>query len=436
MKTLKHILFLLLLGHIQLMSAQQSKTLSMTEVDQITYQQYLKADWKNLVSTAEQARKNGIKFYFLDVREGIAYYHLKKYRKAISYLEKAFEKDEKNAVVAEYLYYAYVFGGRYLDALRIGDDFNLELKRKLGLDKNYLIDQLGFDFKINSPDDYGIDLDKGELDQNVITSDVYKGINIGNYYGLGNLLWLSVGQSTRDFTQYTFGDGKQDIEYQTMTLTQYYLAHYNQPQSGLTFGVAVNWLREDYEGFEYIRMGRNGVIRAIPSINTINEWVGFAGLRKDVGNVKLGVTTTLSNMQDNFQILPSLEFTYYPLSNTDIYFYSIFTYKMEHDDDWLNDPVVKTAVGWRLGKFYFEPSYTYGTLYNFVENDGLIVYNDAEKIDNRIELMSYAFLLKGNLKLYVKYQNYDKTNFYQLNDVQSEIQYKNNTITTGILWKF
>jgi len=199
----------------------------------------------------------------------------------------------------------------------------------------------------------------------------------------------------------------------------------------------LNGLREDYErrAIYQKRKKRYNYGCFQPPI-PVNEFIGFASLRKDIADFKLGLTASFANMQDNVQIIPSFEFTYFPFSNTDFYFYSIFTYKMEYDNEWINDTVVKSAVGFRLGKFYFEPSYTYGTLYNFIENDGLVIYNDTEKIDNRIELMTYAFLFEGRLKFYVKYQNYDKTNFYQLNDEQLEIQYKNHTITSGILWKF
>ncbi len=437
MKQLKFILFFLLLAGLHKSQAQETKSLSMTQVDQITYQQYLKGDWDNLIETAEKAKKEGIEFYFLDVRLGIAYYHKKRYRKAIKYLEKAYEKDPKNAVVAEYLYYAYIFGGRYMDAVRMSNDMYLSVKEKIGIPKNKFIDEIGMDFKTEFPEDYRIDLYEGGLDQNVITDNKYLGFNLGNYYGKGNLLWISVGFLSRDYTEYAYDNGLQTIENKNVTQNQYFLAHYSQLSPGLNLGLSFNWLRISYEGVSFRRLGRNGRIIAVPATNTINEFVGFAGLRKDVGDFKIGLTASLSNIQDNLQVQPGLELYFYPLSNTDLYLFSTYNYKMEYIDDIrFDDDVIKAGVGFRLGKVYFEPSYTFGDIYNYVESDGLVVYNDAEKISDRFELMSYGFFFKGRLKLYAKYQNYTKTNYFSLNGEQSEINYNNQTITTGILWKF
>jgi len=408
----------------------------MTQVDQITYQQYLKGEWDQLIKTGKEAKKNGIHFYFLDVRMGIAYYNKKKYRKAIKYLEKAYQKDDKNAVVSEYLYYAYIFGGRYLDAVRIGDDFNLELKLKLGIDQDQFIDVIGVDYKTEFSDDYAVDPELGELNQNVITNNTYIGGSLGNYYGTGNLFWFSFGHLQIDYTQYSYDEG-QLAEYKSTEQNQYYFAHYSQIRPGLNFGMALNWLRIKYDGIQYQRLGRGGRIVAVPVTSTLNKFVGFMGFRKDIGNFKIGLSAMAANMQDNIQLMPNVSLTWYPLSNTDLYLFANSTYKMEIvDSEWLNDPVTKTGLGFRLSKLYIEPSYTFGDIYNYAENDGLIVYNDSEKITDRFELMSYIFLSKGRLKLYAKYQSYTKTNYYQLDDVQSEIDYSNQTLTTGILWKF
>jgi hypothetical protein len=419
------------------MHGQNSNTLSMTEVDQITYQQYLKGEWDELIKTGKEAKKEGINFYFLDVRMGIAYYHKKKYRKAIKFLGRAFKKDEKNAVVAEYLYYAYIYGGRYMDAVRMSNDLYLSVKEKIGLHENKFIDEMGFDFKIEFPDDYSIDLNQGNIDQDVITQNTYWGINIGNYYGKGNLLWFSGGRFKRDYTKYSYEDNQQKIGEKSITQSQYYLAHYSQIGSGMNFGFGVNWLLISYDDISYQRIGRNGRIIIVPSTNIINQFVGFIAIRKDFGNFKLGVNTTASNLQDNLQIQIGADFYWYPLANTDLYFFIKPNYKMEDmNDAWVNDQLIKGGLGVRLGKIYLEPAYTYGDIYNYNESDGLLVYNDAEKISDKAEITTYGFFFKGRLKLFTKYQHYSKTNYFSLNDNPTEINYTNQTLTIGALWKF
>jgi len=435
-----HILALILFAFgLFRLEAQPAKepVMSMTQIDQLTYRQYLQADWNNLIKTGKKAHKNGIDFYFLEVRMGIAYYHLKKYRKAIKYLEKAFQKDEKNTLVAEYLYGAYLYGGRYLDAQRISNGFNPKLKHKLGIDKNHLIDVAGVDYKMEILDDYLIPVSDEELNQDVITQNTYMGVDLGNYYGPGNLFWLSAGHLQRNFTQNIYENNMQSVYDKTMTQNQFYVAHYSQIATGLNIGLAINWLQINNNDVTYRKQGRNGRIVAVPSKETLHEWIGFGGLRKDIGDFKLGLTISVANIKDQLQAQPAIETYWYPLSNTDLYFFSNFNYKMEYEqNNWYNDVIIKTGIGLRLGKIYVEPAYTYGDLYNFVEADGLIVYNDDEIINNRMELLTYVYLIKSRLKVYAKYQQYTKTNFYQLNGLPQTIDYTNQTITTGVLWNF
>jgi hypothetical protein len=57
-------------------------------VDQKTYTLYLNKQWKELIEAGNLAKKNNIDFYYLQYRMGIAYYELKRYRKAITFLKK------------------------------------------------------------------------------------------------------------------------------------------------------------------------------------------------------------------------------------------------------------------------------------------------------------------------------------------------------------
>ncbi len=440
MKTivLKIALFLYLFGQINVSQAQTKKPLNMADVDAITYQYYLKGDWPNLIKKGEAALKNGIDFYFLKVRMGIAYYHLKKYRKAAKFLENAYAADIKNQLVAEYLYYAYLFGGRAMDAYRIADAFNIKLKQKIGFDQSNLFDAIGLDYKVELIDDYASTDETGDLEQNVITENTYFGADFQNYYGAGNLFYMHLGKLNRNYTIYTSQNGIPEIIPDQLTQYQIYLSHYSQVSKGFNLSFAFNWLLLKTENESVVRIGRGGRTGIVVNTNLSSEFIGFAGLRKDIGNFKFGLTSSVSNFNDNWQIIPGFESIWYPLSNTNLYLTLNSLYKFEYNenDTWQDDFIFKTAAGFKVGPVYIEPSYTYGDLYNFVEADGLIAYNDSEMISNRYELSLYSYLVKGRLKLFLKGQQYDKTNFYQLNNINKKKTFTNQSIITGILWKF
>ena len=54
------------------LSAQNKNTYAY--FDSATYKQYLDRDWKNLQRTSEKAFREGIDYYYLRMRAGIAFY--------------------------------------------------------------------------------------------------------------------------------------------------------------------------------------------------------------------------------------------------------------------------------------------------------------------------------------------------------------------------
>ena len=176
--------------------------------------------------------------------------------------------------------------------------------------------------------------------------------------------------------------------------------------------------------------------RAITNTTVSFDFVGFTGVRKDINNFRVGITSTLGNINTNWQLMPAFELVYYPFGNANLYLYTSSAYKMEATNkEVLTDLIIKSGLGLRLGPFFVETNYTEGNMYHYIENDALIVHNDDEKMSQRYELSFVAYLLKRKLKLYLKGQQYTKTNFFWRNTQQEQLKYNNKTIITGILWK-
>ncbi len=114
-------------------SYSQNKTPQ--EVDIETYNLYIAKKWNELIEVGKQSKREGVDFYYLKVRMGIAYYSLGKYRKAIPFFEKAFNKNIKDEFVGEYLYYSYLFGGRGTDANAFLQMMPDEFVSRLGLSR-------------------------------------------------------------------------------------------------------------------------------------------------------------------------------------------------------------------------------------------------------------------------------------------------------------
>ena len=63
--------------------AKAQERLNYAEVDKQSYQLFLDGKWPELIQFSEEARKQGIDFFYLQARTGIAWYNLGKYRNAV-----------------------------------------------------------------------------------------------------------------------------------------------------------------------------------------------------------------------------------------------------------------------------------------------------------------------------------------------------------------
>ena len=120
------------------------------EVDSLTYAQYLKGDWDNLIKSGTKALEHGIDFYYLRMRIGYANYMKQNYRKAIPHYQKAFKESPQDAHALAYLLYSYQFSGRKYDALALSNQIDSLNNPKLYSKFSPGIKSFGFFFTYNN----------------------------------------------------------------------------------------------------------------------------------------------------------------------------------------------------------------------------------------------------------------------------------------------
>ncbi len=81
-------------------------------VDARSYELFQQKKWEELIAFNNEVREHGIDYFNLQARTGIAWYNLKKYRKASQWFLIAWENDQQLEWLQEYLYYSLVFSGR------------------------------------------------------------------------------------------------------------------------------------------------------------------------------------------------------------------------------------------------------------------------------------------------------------------------------------
>lgn len=79
------------------------------KVDSTSYALYQQKKWKELASYSNTIIKENFDYYVYNLRVGIAYFELKKYKNAITYFKKALHNNTTSKTAEEYLYWSYLY---------------------------------------------------------------------------------------------------------------------------------------------------------------------------------------------------------------------------------------------------------------------------------------------------------------------------------------
>ncbi len=95
---------------VPLLSNAQAKP-DFQKVDSLTYQYFVKGDWKNLIALSKVASSLGIESKFIRQRAGYAYFVTGDFYAALEQYKKAYGYDQSDPVTREYLYFSSLQAG-------------------------------------------------------------------------------------------------------------------------------------------------------------------------------------------------------------------------------------------------------------------------------------------------------------------------------------
>lgn len=445
----KLIVFMMILGvgFTNELLAQQS----LPKVDALTYQLFQQKAWDNLIKEGNKAIQNGIDYYYLRVRMGIAYYEKGNYSGAIQQIEKARKMNDSEEYLLEYLYYAYLFAGRTAEANLIAKDFSLELKKKTQTEQLPLIGKLDLAYNYT-----------GQVDPSIIdgfTSEIPSEIdgaqfipNKHNYYFLGLGLNISPrfslyqGYSYLQVNQLVYSQlaGEQflDKDY-SASLHQYYVAGNVLLSKGLSLLGGIHYIRRIFPVTKEVITGPPG--RPTESLVTTNvgenDLLGFMSLYKRFNKVTLGASYYRGSLSNLTQNQWDAKVIYYPFGNLNLYTLSTFSY---HQQDFgsgntVNNSVFDQQIGFRTTSWLWLEGYgTFGNMNNFMMNDGILVFNRMDTIKQRWG-GRLIIMPSAKLKLtfeYTRFQNESEFFPYSGNVSFNNNEYNVQSLTGILSWTF
>jgi hypothetical protein len=320
--------------------------------DKVTYQYFLDGNWDELIDSTEQFINEGIDFKTLRQRLGYAYYMKTDYVEAGIQYKHAFDFDNSDIISIQYLYFSYLNSGNKIMANYYANKLPPETQEKLNLKSFRIID--AFDFEYNYKTSYS--------DIRSAPSFLRFGINSQITYNLN--LYLTISNFKQSFysTYSTIQNEYFGLLNFTATDNLNLLAGYHH----------INALVDTSTSISHIFLGK-----AVYQLNRFNFGIIYSNYK---------TTEALNKNQVGFQIGTSLA------GKQNIYLSStLYNLSNSTGSAWVFN---QTAGALILKNVWAGGHVTFGNLINFVDLNGLYVYNSIDPTTFRTGLTLYYYLNK------------------------------------------
>jgi len=422
----------------------QEKPLSYKQVDSTTYALYLKQDWKPIIAMGKQSRTEGIDFYYLKVRMGIAYFKDNKMLSAIQLLEEAYKVNSYDVVVQEYLYWAYRYSGLELESRLFYSKMDKKLKEQIKLDLPFVT---SLDFNMLATNN--LDYDEMLLtDSNSNNNDIrflpknYQLFSLGMSHPLSKKVNLNHQLSlmpTNSVQQENEGGSLVNKSY-SGSESRYYANVTIALGNRWYFDTFLNVIFGKYDNLDddntVVSVGGGPRWASSSSSSTIRYTdVVFGGsITKASYFVRNTVNVSVSNLNGLNQFQAGYSFSLYPLGSTLIVPFGSIQYQNQDPD---SNVVLTGGLAYSTDKFSITGFGTVGELNNFVVSNGAIIYNQSATALNEfgasLQFFGKNSIIKVGYSFMEMEDNYYNDNF---DKITKTFNFNQQNIIAGITWKF
>ncbi len=426
----KQVLCLVLLWFVSTAYAQEP-SLTIKHVDSTTYALYLKQDWKPIIVLGKQSRAEGIDFYYLKVRMGIAYFKENKMLNAIQFLEEAYTMDPNNVVVQDYLFWAYRYSGLIMESRLFYSKMTDALKDKIKLDLPFVSD-VSFNVLATNNLDY---------DEMLLTD---ANSEIGDIRFIRkNQQMFSLGMShplfkrVNLFHQFTLipSTSVQQENVGGVLENETYKGTESRYYADVTLSLGNRWYFDTYLNVISGNYDNLNLENTSSSSKIKYTDVVFGGsLTKASYFIRNSINVSVSNLNGLKQFQAGYSMSLYPLGNTLVVPFGSLQYKNQDPDSNL---VFTGGLAVTIDKILLTGFGTVGNMNNFTANNGAIIYNQPATALNEFGGSFKYFGKNSILKVGYSFMNMED-NYYNNNfEITAKtFEFNQQNITAGITWIF
>lgn len=410
------------------------------KVDSLTYKLYEQGAWKALIKTGNEALDQGVDFYYLRMRIGLACFYREQYRLAAGHFRQALQFKDGDPFAGDYLHKSLEWGGMEVEAAWLSK--MMPATDSVVNPVTNLSFFYGKAFSGNMDAIDALDLD-GE-------SNIY-----GEVTGNGNMSYFHAGATfaplkhLRWFAGYTnlmvdkhqrvIMDGKDTLDH-AYNLRQHLFA--------ARLPIRIGEQLQLIPTIDLITGTETPLLVSFDTLTYTYQWEKkkfnytnhILGLKvfKDWPLVSLGAALSKSNFQSSDQWQGSLMAGIYPAGNLNLYAFSTLSFLLENNN--VNLHFKQTAGGKVLPRLWLQGSMHFGQLKNAHDESSLLVFNTFGEVVSR-STATAMILISEKIIFHLDYSFMKhKDNYLEYLDFDTYIwntfTYNNHHIMGGIKWTF
>jgi hypothetical protein len=458
------------------------------EIELISYRLFKEYKWDSLILISKKALKDGVDYFYLRERLGIAFYEKRNYRMAVLHLEAAHQMSPEDAYNNATLYWSYLNAGRRGDASLIGTKMTDDNKAYYRYKESKWLESVLVETGPTISGNYTAheDINMRGFDSIYGESDL-SGNSYYNHVGITTKFapWLKIYQGysqintdmqkhfvfrtlypakTEHDSIYTYHNAQNEYYFSasifakkglTITPSFHYIYSEAHPRNFRYYwDTTYYWANPEWDTAQSYLYYDNYAM--IDTSRIFHNYVVSLGVSYDYKKINLSAFGTFSKINNLNQKIAGFSLSWFPKGNLDIY--SVSSASWMQTEYWKlrggqsngkSGYVIRNAnriiLGQKIGlklqhKIWLEGNISFGDLDLYSDQNAFVVFNVVDKIKQK---MGLALICPINPKyeLFLRYNRYQRESTYITftgtdSYYSKSVSYLNHSIIGGVKWYF
>lgn len=423
-------------------------------INRETYRFYTEQKWDSLLTLGKAALQQEIDYFYLRMRMGIALYTKNRYRKAAGHFKQALTFNQHDPAALEYLYYSRLLSGQSGMADHVRKRFRGDPALQLPPPGGRFLDRFSLEYLYSNGVDDGL-FEPSAAEYMVsapgvqYTTRYFHNVSLSLVNALGpGIRLVHAYNYLSESNHYFYSNGTNFFHApdQHLYQHQYYISPRFTTPAGSRFMPMFHAVHIGYQAVTDFGQGyMGGALQWSGNYLTKTDIATGLGFRQAMGYADLELGAWYSRLNGAQQLQNRLGFTIYPLGNLNLYAGGFINsqYETLSGVEGVFRLIPEVMLGFAIAeKVWFDLKGTMGEMTNYLENNGMIVYNGfSQVIDKKIQgILSIPVSEKGSLLYLGGRWTASRSEFSPfepaLYNIDNSIAYNTLSIYGGLSWKF